>query len=397
MNETPGLDDKKNNEENEISKELVLDNKENNKKKDLVEEEPVLDDIKMNRCKIINEKLNIKEHLSPIIFVYSLPKVGSTSLVSSLRIFGTSCFNIIHVHDENMLQTLLHENDIYINDVILYNKIIGKEVIVIDIFREPIERKISAFFEKISWHFNTAEENIKKYSIDTLIQRFNLIFPNIPDYDPFTEKYNIPVPSQFDFKQKYLLVSHNSIKYIKLRLTDSEHWGTILSSVLNHTINIVKDYETSNKTIHNIYKQFKDKYLIPVNYLDDITHNTPFQYYMNSTEKEIYIKKWRAKETSKFSPFSPEQSKLYMTISNMNNLEDKIQLNHYRDQGCTCKACCIKRWSLQKKILSGSITDEKIFHDECVFEYIQQKTKLAQRLVKNNNKNHNQLHNRRFF
>ena len=384
MNEISSLDDEKKEQD-----------KEKEEKEEEIIEEPVLDDIKMTRCKTINAKLNIKDSLSPVIFVYSLPKVGSTSLVSSLRIFGTSCFNIIHVHDENMLQTLLHENDIYINDVILYNKIIGKEVIVIDIFREPIERKISAFFEKISWHFNTAEENIKKYSIDTLIERFNLIFPNIPDYDPFTEKYNIPVPSLFDFKQKHLLVVHNSIKYIKLRLADSEHWGTILSSILNHNIKIVKDYETSNKTIHNIYKQFKEKYLIPVNYLDDITQNTHFQYYMNSTEKEIYIKKWRAKETLKFSPFSPEQCKLYMTISNMNNLEDKIQLNHYRDQGCSCKACCIKRWSLQRSILSGNITDEKIFHEECVSEYIQKKTQLVQRLVKNNNTSH--LHHLKIF
>ena len=387
MDEISGLDDNK----KEISKELILDI---NKKE--LSEEPVLDDIKMSRCKIINTKLNIRESLSHIIFVYSLPKVGSTSLVSSLRIFGTSCFNIIHVHDENMLQTLLHENDIYINDVILYNKIIGKEVIVIDIFREPIERKMSAFFEKISWHFNTSEENIKKYSLDTLIERFNLIFPNIPDYDPFTEKYNIPVPSQFDFEQKHLLVVHNSIKYIKLRLTDSEHWGTILSSILTHNIKIVKDYETSNKTIHNIYKQFKAKYLIPINYLDNITKNKHFQYYMNSNEKDAYIKKWREKETSKFSPFSSKQSKLYINISNTNNLEDKIQLNHYRDQGCTCKACCIKRWSLQKSILSGIITDEKIFHEECVSEYIQQKTKLVQRLVKNNHHN-NQLHRLRIF
>ena len=35
-----------------------------------------------------------------IIFVYSLPKVGSTSLVSSLILFALNRYVIIHIHDE---------------------------------------------------------------------------------------------------------------------------------------------------------------------------------------------------------------------------------------------------------------------------------------------------------
>jgi hypothetical protein len=37
-------------------------------------------------------------------------------------------------------------------------------VYVIDVYRSPIERKMSEFFEKIAdMHFNTTEENLNNY------------------------------------------------------------------------------------------------------------------------------------------------------------------------------------------------------------------------------------------
>jgi hypothetical protein len=320
--------------------------------------------------------------------VYSLPKVGSTSLVSSLRIFGAAYFNIIHVHDENMLQHLLHEKDILINDLILYNNLIGKKVWVIDIYREPIERKISEFFEKISLHFNTSEENMNKYKIDTLVERFNLIYPHIHDVDPFLNQYDIPTPDSFDFQNKYLYVVHNSIHYIKLRLRDSAQWGTILSSLLQHTIKIVKDYETSNKVISQVYLAFKNKYTIPINYLDELKTNPVFQFYLNPREQEEYLEKWTNKTQSiPFESYTFPQYQLYMNIVNANNVEDTIQLFHYRDQGCVCKACTIKRCMIQRQILSEKDNADKIYHEECVNEYLSKKNKIVRKLVKHKHTN----------
>ena len=124
-----------------------------------------------------NELLHINKFPNnKLIFVYSGPKVGSTSIVSSLRIFGTDKFSVIHIHDEEMLKVLGNINGISINEIILYNKHIGKQVYVIDVYRTPIERKISAFFEKIgAYHFNNTDENVNKYNIEKVIKRFNKI------------------------------------------------------------------------------------------------------------------------------------------------------------------------------------------------------------------------------
>ena len=62
---------------------------------------------KLNLLNQINDRLNINNNANKkLIFVYTPPKVGSTSVVSSLRLFGSAMFNIIHIHDEEMLRIL---------------------------------------------------------------------------------------------------------------------------------------------------------------------------------------------------------------------------------------------------------------------------------------------------
>ena len=81
------------------------------------------------------------------IFIYTPPKVGSTTLVSSLRVSLGRSYNIIHIHDEVMLSVLTGINGVNVNDIIQYLASNGKEVYVIDVYRTPIERKMSEFFE----------------------------------------------------------------------------------------------------------------------------------------------------------------------------------------------------------------------------------------------------------
>ena len=215
----------------------------------------------------INEKLNISKNQSNnLVFVYSAPKVGSTSIVSSLRIFGTNKISVIHIHDEEMLRILGDVTGITINEIILFNKHLGRDVYVIDVYRSPIERKISAFFEKIgSYHFNNKDELVNKYNVTKVINRFNNIFPHIANGDHFMDRYNIPIPDTFDYDQKYVLVKDNGINYIKLRLKDSDSWSNILTRIFGFQIVTIKDYESTNKPINDIYRRFKNVYKIPSN------------------------------------------------------------------------------------------------------------------------------------
>ena len=310
----------------------------------------------------INDVLKIN-NTKPIIVIYSAPKVGSTTLVSSLRIFGLHKFTILHIHDENTLKVLCNVDGITINELILYNALIGNKVYVIDVYRNPIERKISAFFEKIgAFHFNTTDEKINNYPVIKVIRRFNNIFPHISNGDHFMDKYNITLPDQFDFDKKYLIVKNNCVNYIKLRLIDSAQWGAILEEILGIKIGIVPDYQTANKPFKDLYLKFKNFYKIPENYLNDIMKLPCIQYYYSDEERNKYFNLWKAKSIPEYIPYTLEQYDIYCKISQENCVLDKIQTNHYIDEGCLCNLCSKQRMIVANNILNNNYRGGTIYH-----------------------------------
>jgi len=316
---------------------------------------------------------DIIKNKNTLIFIYTPPKVGSTTLVTSFRISCARTVNVLHVHDENMLSIITgikNKNNVTVNELIIYNASIGKTVYVIDVYRTPIERKISEYFELLtSYHFNTSDSNIGNYKIDLLIKRFNSLFPFVGSGDYFFDKYDIDIPEKFDFDNKYLLVEKNNIKYIKLRLIDSDEWDKILTNILNMDIVIVKDYQTENKGICEVYKNFNEQYQIPCNLLETVTQCKYFNYYNSEIEKQNYLNKWNSKTVmSKFEPFSLEKYNFYKEISNENQFLNVIQRDHYLDHGCICNSCCYKRMQIITQIKNGKQVNTKIIHEEVVQE-----------------------------
>jgi len=362
-------------------------NKLTNKNSSNIKKEDVFDFIK-NPRKIellikTNELLNVnKNNHNKLLFIYSTPKVGSTSIVSSLRIFGIKNINIIHIHDEEMLKVLGHISDITINELILYNKYLGKDVYVINVYRSPIERKISVFFEKIgSYHFNNQDDKVNNYNIIKVIERFNNLFPWIGIGDHFIDKYNIKIPETFDYTNKYILVQENGIKYITLRLKDSNEWGNILTNIFGFKICIIKDYESLNKPIKNLYNLFKSSYKIPINLLNEYINDKYLKYYYSKEEIKNYYNEWLIKSTTLRHSYTKEEFMLYDKITIENSYLEKIQQDHYFDEGCICSACCMKRVETISKILRGIEVRERIVHTEAKIELIQKKVIRANRLT----------------
>ena len=338
----------------------------------LQDNEKINEPFKLKCLQEANAALHINDSLKKIIFVYSKPKVGSTSLVTSLRIFASTIFNIIHIHDEEMLKVLGNIHHITVNEIILYNKMIGKEVYVIDIYRSPIERKISTFFEKINtYHFNSSIEQLSQFKIERFIERFNKIFPYIGNGDNFLDIYDHDKPAIFPYSQKYLSIEDTGIKYIKLRLKDSDEWSYFLEKELNIRIKIIRDYESVSKPIKTIYKLFKEQYKIPANYLKNIETCRYFNYYYSPIEKNEYLKEWSNKLAVDFVAFTPNEFKIYeyLCVEN-NNHTAFVQLNHYLDEGCICKACQVKRNTIIKNILKGDTNIPRILHEDAKKEFI---------------------------
>jgi len=323
------------------------------------------------------------------IFIYTPPKVGSTTLVSSLRISLGKSYNVIHIHDEIMLSVLTGIHGVKINDIIQFLSNQGKNIYVIDVYRTPIERKMSEFFEKISpYHFNNTANQISNYSLKRISDRFNKIFPHIENGDHYCEKYNISDPIPFDFNNKYTIQTINHITYIKLRLCDSTLWASILSNVFNLDIVIVHDYKTEDKDIGQLYNQFKTAYQLPANYLTLIQNDRYFQFYYNETERNEYINMWKNRLTTDFIPYTEQEYHFYMNLCLENQYINDIDIDHYIDNGCFCKYCSQKRRDIFFKAKAGEKYFEKIIHREVIQQVKTQKiqSKMKEFIYKKNNK-----------
>jgi len=332
----------------------------------------------------IGDDMSVEKNKN-ILFVYSPPKVGSTSLISSIRMFACNKFTTLHVHGESMLNVLCGITGITVLDIIKYNKMLGKNVFVIDIYRSPIEQKISTFFEKISdFHFNVSDGVVNTYPIQKIITRFNNTFPYTQIEDYYKNVYNVnPIQDTFDFENKYIMTVRDDIKYIKIRLKDVGEWSVILNKLLNIKVVIIKDYETDKKTIHSTFTKFKNAYKIPRNFLEIVKKCPQLNFYYSPTEINEYISTWERKSTDNVKYFSQVEYEVYHTVSNENQHKINIQKNHYMDMGCTCKACSIKRFKNVNKLMNGDFNIDKIIHDDSVVEL---KTQIYKRVGELNSK-----------
>jgi len=336
----------------------------------------------LNKMKCVNESLGISDDFSVeknknIIFIYTPPKVGSTTLVSSIRINACGKFSVLHLHNEIMLKILYKVTDVTVLDIIKYNKFLGKNVYVIDIYRSPIEQKISTFFENIdAFHFNVPIETLNTFEVERIIKRFNQVFPYLLTSDNFRTKYEVPFPETFDFNKKFISAEVDGIKYFKIRLKDASEWRSILRNILGVEIFIANDYETSKKPINRIFSLFKQFYKIPVNLLESIENDAALKYYYSDQERNEYFNSWREKiNNTPAVTFTPDEYIFYSNIALENHYISEIQLDHYIDTGCLCMGCCRKRGLLLMKLRRGEQITEKINHNDAGIDYLKIRAK----------------------
>ena len=302
------------------------------------------------------------------IFIYTPPKVGSTSLVTSLRLSLNPGYNILHIHDDIMLSVLGNISDVTVNELIDYVARHNDVVFVIDVYRSPIERKMSEYFEKLSpYHFNNSEDSINKYNIDRIINRFNKVFRYLGTGDHYIDKYGIKDIPVFDPVKGYTLQKIGNVQYVKLRLLDSDRWSSILSEIMCRDVVVVRDYETSKKSLSDLYKLFKDNYKLPINYYREIEGCKYMNFYYTASERESYLNKYRSNLSPETTGYSQSEYDLYMRICIENQYYIDRQINHYLDNGCDCNGCTSKRRDNYKKVKNGEPMDciihvEKVLH-----------------------------------
>jgi len=228
------------------------------------------------------------------VFVFCGGKCGGTTISET---FNRNGYNSIHLHDFNCNGFNNPNTDITnIYDILENSCKKYKNVLIIDSYRTPIERKISSFFECINTHL----PNYKNLSIKEIIDFFNnQLLNKIENYHSINNilnYFNISLFKNFDFKKGYNLHKHNNMIFIKILFKDIKNWDKILSEIVKKNILIYPKNLTSNKEINEIYEEFKKNYRVPKSYIEnELSKDSEFEIYNTQKEQDEYIKKWLEK------------------------------------------------------------------------------------------------------
>jgi hypothetical protein len=223
------------------------------------------------------------------VYVLCGGKCGSSTLNST---FNKNNLRSIHLHSMSCYQKRYNKkNDLH---CAIYNscKTNGK-IYVIDSYRTPIERKISSFFSNIQSHLPLH----KNLQIEEIIDIFNKSYlNNLEEYHSINyilDHYNINRFTEFNFEKKYNLIEKDNKIFIKILFKDISNWDKILSEIFQKKITIHSDNLTTNKSMNDLYKKFKEKYKVPKTYLENqLINDVEFKIYNTKEEQEKYIKKW---------------------------------------------------------------------------------------------------------
>jgi hypothetical protein len=183
-------------------------------------------------------------------------------------------------------------------------------------------------------------------------------------------------------------------------MRDIDEWSSILSKIFQREVLLVREYETKNKCIGELYKKCKESYQLPYSYFLELSESPQMNYYYQEQERNEYLNAWSKKMTHQIvQPYSKDQYDFYLKMSAENRFYNNwIQTTHYMDNGCLCKFCSLQRKKIVEKVKRGQdITNEKISHDiNSIQKHIDSRVKEIQKTrklvaTKNNKRNINDV------
>jgi hypothetical protein len=205
-------------------------------------------------------------------------KSGSKTLEKTL----SQHFKCLHTHGNFYFQKQVTQNTNYtLYDAITKSMDYFDQVYIIDSYRHPIERAISSCFQT---------------KPKTTLETFNynlLIGENYSCLEETLYEFGIKFTNKFDFKKKYFLTKYKNVNIIKIRFSDINEWGTILSDIFNMPITMRPDNLSQNKSYYDNYLNVLQNIKIPKHYFRCLINSREFKTFNTLDETNKYINKWK--------------------------------------------------------------------------------------------------------
>lgn len=241
------------------------------------------------------------------ILVFTMAKVGSLSVYSSIK--KRSNIPIFHVHslDENEILEGVNtcfEHGIYPSSrspVPLINReIINKQqpLKIISLFRNPIDRNLSAFFDAFKMY--TGVDPIKYNNEVSLLK--DIYLDKLPHYYPtkwyekqFFEGVNFNVYNyNFDKEKEYSVYKGEGVELLMMNCNlDNRIKEDLISNFCNiRNFKLINTNVTSDSKSGALYVNFKKEIKFDKVYLDSLLNTTYFNHFFTNKEKEKTYEKW---------------------------------------------------------------------------------------------------------
>lgn len=241
-----------------------------------------------------------------LVLIYQMGKVGSSSVRKSLH----AC-NIfpIHIHrvapkssarvaSQFMNQGLLPPIDIHMGRMVYKHIFLKKRPAkIITLLREPISRNHSAFFQNLNLYFGnvSADLDIEK-AIAVFLKDYNHRIPLDWFDEELKESCGIDIfQHRFPKKQGWMRIKARNIDLLILKLEiDDRKKEEVISRFLNITdFKLKKANVGEEKTYADTYGLFKQKIVLPPEYVEKMCSSKYINHFYTEAEIERVRSKWR--------------------------------------------------------------------------------------------------------
>ncbi|WP_418509493.1 putative capsular polysaccharide synthesis family protein [Corallibacter sp.] len=260
----------------------------------------------VNKVKRICKSFVFRNLKNKTILVYTLGKVGSSTVYSQLKRYSI-WNNVFHVHflSDNWLKIKLKETNHFKANNAAANKVFSyidqspnNVTHIITLVREPVSRELSNFMQNpndfvdndiLSYTTKDLKKAyLNKLDYDYTLQWFDTEFKSYTGFDVYAQP--------FDKEKGYSIYEHNATKILVMKLETldacfEEAMKTFLGT--NIKLNVVAN-QSENKSISSIYKALKEEIKFPENDLKALYANTYVTHFYTESEITSFIDKHRA-------------------------------------------------------------------------------------------------------
>lgn len=203
------------------------------------------------------------------VIVYAGGKTGGSTLFQT---FLKTEYSAIHIHSDKCFREScflgmppFEKTDDPQSIFELIDK--DKEVYIIDVYRNPLDRKISAYFQNLDHNrkYYKVPENI---GIEEEVDYFTThVMPYLENYEGIEESMNYFGLTNLEYKKNHWYSKKGNVNFIRLKFREINKWVNILKLYIpNVPSDLVNTNLSINKSYYARYKLFKklfmERYLI---------------------------------------------------------------------------------------------------------------------------------------